>query len=283
MSNELINWIPFSVETTRLKNFNQFLDIIKKIDPLTSLDSWVKWKDDSHQLVVGTKDYYYKLYQTDIQSGSFFVKIREELANIYQDLYNIHWVVKTVYQQNQIFQIEQREKLKVCDKNIPFEKILLGWNKTLELLEERLLLDKILKQLPLNIQQKVSKIKLIRDCMNKYDDYAITNNNEIILLDDADWFLAFVDKNGNWISSKSNIFSVISSIGETFLAPFDLYERNLLNLANEEVNRWNIFISDINLEKTQKQLISMREEFISNNIKILTTNKYANEILLLEK
>ena len=283
MSNELTNWIPFNTKTSNSKNFEVFIDAIKELDTTTSPDLWVKWKDSSSQLVVGTENYFYKLYMADIKAGEFFAKAREELAKIYNELYGIHWYIRTFYYDNQVFQIEQREPLQVCDEKLPFDKILLGWNKTLELLEEKLLLNQIFLQIK-DYFPKARALKLVRDCMNKHIDYALDNNGNIILLDDADWFLALVDEEGKWLNYKSTVIDIISPIGESFFAPSDFFEFDGVTGAGELSKYWNIYLPNEQMSKSKGlEFMSKREQLLANNIKILTTNKYNDEILLLEK
>lgn len=169
------------------------------------------------------------------------------------------------------------------ESDISYDDLMIKWGIILNKLEKQLSLPLVARQLKDKIK-KLDKIKLIRGCINKYEDYAITNNKDIILLDDADFFLAMVDNEGNWISSKFNSYEIITPQGYKKFVPCDYYEIledeiELLNLINMDENKWMIS-KEMNGEKDLKEFVNKAEEIVSDNIKVLYTgNKLENKKL----
>lgn len=276
------NWEVFSL-TEEQKYFESFIDYVKRIDESTP-DIWVKWKNSCSQVVIETPKYFYKIYQNTGAFSDFNTLIREKLGEIYRNEYGLYWNIITVRKENVIYQIEQREKLKVCmESDISYDDLMIKWGIILNKLEKQLSLPLVARQLKDKIK-KLDKIKLIRDCVNKYEDYAITNNKDIILLDDADFFLAMVDNEGNWISSKFNSYEIITPQGYKKFVPCDYYEileneTELLNLINMDENKWMIS-KEMYGEKDLKEFVNKSEEIVSDNIKVLYTgNKLENKKL----
>jgi hypothetical protein len=269
--NELISWKKLDLKETSTK---KFFSIIRSLDENVHPELSVKWKDYEHQLVIGTKDYFYKVYTIDRHSGRFFEKIREKLAEIYREVFNIHWYVKTIENDGILYQVEQREILKVCSpEDLSFEELLLNWGKTLKILESKLKLKLIIKQIQ-ETYPDVYDLKVIRDCINKFSDYAINRNNDIVLLDDSDWFLAMVDKDGNWLSKKPIIKNTISLVGESYFAPLEIEPQNvpIKTILNEDITKWNIFTNEANLPSLDL-LESNEKRMLKENIKLLSTGK----------
>lgn len=272
----LDSWMPFVTPTESDQTFNQFLSIITSLENSSDTSSWVKWKNFSNQVVIQTPNYFYKLYEEWIYEGFLSCKIREILADIYKE-YGLLWNIQTIVQDDKIYQIEQREKLTLCTEEIiSYEDLLLNWNQTLIKVEEKLKLDKVLLQLD-NISN-VKQIKLIRDCINKYEDYAI-KDGKTILLDDADWFLALVNKNGDWESNLYKPYDVVTIYGSNFLfAPLNYKSRkyptaNFEYLLNTPNNKWMLF-PNIEIKKEScSRLLEKREQLLMNNIKVLSLNK----------
>lgn len=282
---DLIHWNQFITDDpeSNSQKFSQFIDIIKSIDDNTSPDLWVKWKNYSYQVVIETPKYFYKIYQEDPISGEFIVKIRNELAKIYAEQYNLHWKIITININGYIYQLEQREKLQVCSSDIlSFDDLFLNWYKTLELLEKALFLDKITEQLKIKIPD-LDRLKLIRDCSNKFPDYAIKDGH-VILLDDADWFLCLTNKSGNWIKPLYNIYPIITLEGERVFAPLNVFEMNMIEIR-EAIDKWTIISDDTSiLKKRYRDFYSARDKMLSENIQVLTTGKLLdNKALFVEK
>lgn len=278
--NELKLWSNTEV----VDSSNKFINAILMIDANPNLDGALKWKNYDHQVVIKTKKYYYKVYTIDQKGDKFFEKIRETLAEIYRDVYRIHWLVKTIECNGVYYQVEQREVLEVCNPSmITFEDLLLNWSKTLELLEKKLRLDLIVK----DIQEycpDVKKLKIIRDCVNKFPDYAMTSNGEIILLDDSDWFIAMIDENGNWLSKRTMIIDIMSMIGDSFIAPLHMFDHTapLESSACEKVSQWNIYSKSNICRPNLSLLKSNRETMLEENIKLLSTGKLESPLSLVD-
>ena len=253
------------------QNHNDLISLITQIDS-TSCSDWAKWKSnaDNHQVVIRTNDYYYKVYETDYQSGLFLCEVREKLAEIYRS-WGLHWLIKTERRGNAIYQIEQRQKLPLADKNkISYKELLIDWSKTLVELESKLDLPKVKAQLKQKIPN-LYQVKLVRDCVNKFEDYAIAPNGRIVLLDDADWFLALVDRDNNWISTNWTFVQVFRNTNEQLFAPIDFFDSDLLANTGKTVRQWLIFDSATNKDGSQfiAELRSIHDKMLEDNIKCL--------------
>lgn len=262
----------------------RFINAIRILDANNCLDGAIKWKNYDHQVVIKTNEYYYKVYTIDLKGDKFFEKIREKLAEIYRDLYGIHWLVKTIECGGVYYQVEQREALKVCTPQmISFEDLLLKWGRTLEILEEKLRLDLIVKDIQ-EVYPDVYKLKVIRDCVNKFSDYALTDDGEVILLDDSDWFIAMIDKDGNWLSKKTIMIDVLSIIGDSFFAPSILFDDDspMECMTEKIISQWNIFSKKDNVKPTIELLKSSRETMLEENIKLLSLGKIEKPLSLVD-
>lgn len=255
------------------KHFEQFISFIQSLDNNSSPELWTKWKNYSNQVVIETQNYFFKIYQEDTHVGKFILRVREELAKIYRNDFRVNWEIYTVEANNSIFQIERREKLEVCTPDkVSFEEIILAWYKILLKLEENLFLDKLVPQLIHRIPE-LYKIKLVRDCINKHEDYAFTKNGNIILLDDADWFLGLIDKKNNWLSIMYNVFNITLPYCEAKLVPLNIGEITPTEIRNQ-IKRWTIIEDDIlGTEKVYKDFYNVREKALSDNIKVLATGE----------
>lgn len=258
-------------EVVKSSQFDNLLNCINSLDS-SETSSWTKWKSnaDNHQVVIRTNNYYYKVYEVDYQSGLFLCEIREKLGQIYRE-WGLHWLVKTERRGNALYQIEQRQKLEVASKDkILYKDLLIDWSKTLIELESRLDLPKVKAQLKQKIPN-LYQVKLVRDCVNKFEDYAIAPNGRIVLLDDADWFLALVDKDNNWISSPWTFTQVFRSTKEQLFAPIDFFDWDLLAHAGSTVRQWLIFDSAVNKDGSQfiAELRSIHDKMLEDNIKCL--------------
>lgn len=263
---------------------NKFISAIQLLDLNPNLNGALRWKNYDHQVVIKTKDYYYKVYTIDQKGDKFFEKIREKLAEIYRDLYGIHWLVKTIESNGVYYQVEQREVLEVCTPSmISFEELLLKWSKTLEILEEKLRLDLTVKDIQ-EFYPDVHKLKIVRDCVNKFPDYAMTQEGEIILLDDSDWFIAMVDKEGNWLSKKPLSVDVMSIIGDSFFAPIHMFDNQspLEASTNERISQWNIFSKRTICKPNMDLLKSNRDIMLEENIKLLSLGKIEKPLSLVD-
>lgn len=251
---DLLNWAP-------IKDPNYLIQAIYSIDD--SRDNWVKWKNYANQVVVQTNDYFYKVYNDDLKFGLFLLKIRTELTNIYNS-WGIHWQIHSQIT-DQILTIEQRQKLQV--PTMPFNSLFSLWRNTLNELEKRLKFNNIKVQLKEYIPQ-LQSIHLVRDCVNKNDDYAVLNNH-CVLLDDAEFFLAFVDSSNNWISLPFNIYTVFIDSQEKIIAPYNLFDVDPIANCTTTVNRWWIFDNCYTTDHIAKQLIDKREQMLNSNIRYL--------------
>ena len=238
---------------------------------LIDVDKAVKWKAYDNQLVLSGDRYYYKLYRKDRGSGYFFCKIREKLGEIYRNNFGIEWDVNTCVVDNMIYQIERREKLEVTDPlKITFCEIMQRWSRTLTKLERSLHLHEIVWSLPSELN--IRTIKLMRDCVNDFGDYALTKNGDVVLLDDTDWFLAPIDKNGQWKRLQYSSYDCELD-GEMYSfvpSNWSLYGNIAFELRkNERHNMWTL-AKDIDHMKTDHDdIFSSREQMFNDNLSVL--------------
>lgn len=121
----------------------------------------------------------------------------------------------------------------------------------------------------------VHELRLVRDCINKPEDYGIKDNN-IVLLDDSDFFIAPVDKNGKWISVQFNSYDIDSIFGDAVFAPQDMFDiikdDDLLEYSSTKVNKWFLFDKYYTNQNSQimKDLRTKREEMIADNIEFMS-------------
>lgn len=268
MANELMQWSSFLTSNDKQSSFHKFLDTLVRMDD-SDPSQWVKWKNYANQVVVQSPNYFYKMYQTDIQNGEFICDIRNALAEIYREDFGIVWDIITIKDKDCYYQIEQREKLPLCTPElIPFEDLLIDWSYTLQKLEKKLDLPKVSLQLREQCEN-VKQVKLIRDCVNKYIDYGYKNGH-VILLDDADWFLAPIDNDNNWISLNFNVYPVFHNCKDRIFAPIDFYDRDPVAVTAEPLNKWSIFNNTIgDTTKFIPNLLSIREQMLKDNIHII--------------
>lgn len=276
------NWDVFELNGNQRK-ISQLIDFVKHLDNDTiSTDLWTKWKNSANQIVIETPNYFFKLYNGSGLDAEYLCHVREKLGEIYRTEYNLNWDVKTIYKDNKLYQIERREKLQVCNPSIiSMDDLYIKYGELLNKLEQKLLFPKITKQIYPKVKEfgkELYQIKLIRDCMPAYEDYAITNDGNIILLDDSDWFIYLVDKNGNILYIPNTYFEVVSSFDyNSILCPCNLdkmiKEGEDIGNAVVEISKWTITKHKSEMLDLQSDLINKYEETICDTVKILTTGK----------
>lgn len=215
MNNLIINdnWFKSNL-ADQPKSIQQFLmPLLKLQDKKIDHQHIVKWKtcNANNQLVIQTNNYYYKIYESTL-ANTFYHIIRQELCRIYREEYGLIWDL-FVYKNEKtgnVIQIERRQKLRIpTEDDMTFDELLINFSKILNKVEKKLNLKYILSQIKMYNQCKdVEKIKLIRKCGNKYNDYGITDNGQIILLDDADWFLVLLDNKNNILHKKTIVLPI---------------------------------------------------------------------------
>lgn len=155
-----------------------------------------KWKSYTHQVLVESDSFFYKIYE--VKKGdnlSFDAMVRKHLAVVYQEM-GIDWELISFERDGYIYDFEKRQKLEVVKKfSVPFEDVLLSFSYALDKVEAMLGFPQILEQLQeLEPFKRVKHIKIARTCVNKYQDYAHFDGG-FVCLDDADFYIAFCDEN----------------------------------------------------------------------------------------
>ena len=245
--------------------------LVKAKYDIHDIDNAVKWKSYDNQIVLRGENCYYKLYKKDYSVGYFFCLIREKLGEIYREKFGIKWEINTYVVDNTIYQIERREALEVAtESKISFSDIMKNWSNTLSLLEKRIGLQDIVWSLPdeLNIR----KIKLVRDCVNDYKDYGLTRDGNVVLLDDTDWFLAPIDKSGNWVRLPYNVYNCELN-GEMYgFAPSIWKHYGNISLEirkNEKHNMWTLVKNMDLVANDNDSMMTSREQMLDDNISVL--------------
>ena len=275
------NWIPFSADNN---TFQQFIGIIESFDE-TNATNWIKWKNSiPNQVVIETSNYFYKIYQTKTNDDMFIRYIRHALAKLYQS-YGVYWKIVDINQGDFIYQIEQREKLQVCSPDLlTYNELLLNWKVIADQLEQEMRLSYVTDQI--NEIDHICQLKLIRDCINKYEDFGI-KNGQVFLLDDSDWFLAPIDENGDWSSLYGKPYPIISVIGaESVFEPqhtkFDLSadKIKLLEEYSKPEKQWMIrpIINKQHKEFLEYNFATAKDHHIADNIRLLVTGNANHQI-----
>lgn len=178
----------------------QFLDVLRNSNASNGLvdqDELHKFKPFNHQLVLETEEIFYKIYERDeSELARFYSEIRSNLSQLYEEL-GLEWEVLTVWRDGITTDIEKRQKVKVLSRDsMSFKDALRSFSVILAELENRLEFPDILRQLKrLPEFSNIEKLKLIRLTANKFDDYAVFND-QVVLLDDTDWCIALVNYDG---------------------------------------------------------------------------------------
>lgn len=232
-----------------------------------------KWKES--QVVFETPDRYYKLYEDGMVDGFFLSQIRECIASVYQML-GVDWKLYTALDPDRgtFCQIESRARLRtVKDSELPYKELMLNWKRTLELVEDKLSLPRLARQMKAYYPE-ITAIKLMRECTNKYADYA-WHGDRIILLDDADFFLAMVGKKYNWLERPAHVYDLLHTSGNVYFAPKNFFNnvsiQKRIDSVEDNFNRWFIYHPDMcgRPEEEIRQLRSERESMFLNNVRLL--------------
>lgn len=250
-------------------------EYIKNIDNSNIIST--KWKCSQNQAVFQTQNYFYKIYKNSYMED-FFIYIRQQLGKIYRQKYNIQWQIVLIKTPDSIFQIQKREKLKIASKDIiSMQQLIKNWGNILKQLQKRLKLDLICKQLRQYQNFKdISQLLLIRDCANNYNDYAILQNGQIILLDDTSFFIAMINEKGQWLYKHNQMIQCLTKYGNRVFT-MNKYVNDInhdIRHLNDKINKWNLYNFDYYNKKINKAtLVNMRDKIIQNNIKILNNIK----------
>ena len=173
--------------------------LVENKKEISTTVSQVIWKRYFNQVVVESDDYFYKIYEEELTGpGKFYSQIRRCLAKAYNNL-GIYWKVITFERGGSLFDFEQREKLRVAtEDDSTLDDVLSSFSSVLKEVEEMLEFDSIVSQLKEAcgaVFNDLKELKLGRYCRNKFDDFAIFENIAI-LLDDADFYVALVNSEG---------------------------------------------------------------------------------------
>lgn len=232
-----------------------------------------KWKEYPSQVVIKTDNFYYKIYQQPTGYGWFNNVIRQKLAEIYRE-YGMVWDIQIAETEETTTIIEKRSPIPVFDIDIPspsYEDIMLGWNETLKLLEKKLHLDIILKQIQ-NKDSRIKNIKLLREAFIAPNDYGLYNG-KIILLDDADFGLYIGDKENNLIYKKNTIIKCLyPEYGEMLFTSHNTFED--IEYMDSVTDKWWLFKKTWkDADKIRTDLFSYKQRFLNDCFKITTTEQ----------
>lgn len=253
----------------------KFLNCLPTTETFGSMQ---RWKNHDHQVVIKTDDCYYKIYQQpDDGAPTFNSKIREAFAAVYTQQLGIKWNIKTVQTSTGTYQVEQRQPLNVCPESHNFTTVFADYTNILKSVESILCLDQLTEQLKKHIPS-LSSIRLVRSAYNKHDDYAYTDDNRVVLLDDSDFFLAMIDQDGQWMERKAEFYSVELFGTNCTFCPLkwekilETYKDNPY-IVDERFNRWTVVFGEIDQANTfntiQHKLMSFKEAMLDQNIRFL--------------
>lgn len=208
------------------------IDLICQLEDnqnLVNKEALVKWKSYSNQIVVESDNYFYKVYEEGSSGiGPFFSEIRKCLTQAYSEI-GMKWDLVTFERSGRIYDIEQRQKLRVAsaDEDGPFENVYLSASQFLDRAEVLLEFETILGQIKENSAfRDVASLKLVRNCVNKYDDYGFYKG-KFVILDDADFFVALVGTDGKpVIVDPTSTVDIKTSYGEFEFSSYIDFQRS---------------------------------------------------------
>lgn len=271
------------------------IETVKEVESQQSLainELPVRIKSYKTQAVIETETYFYKIYEAKTTAeGPFYSWVRNCLADAYQAL-GIDWNIVTIERDGSLFDFEQRQKLRVATEDDgSFAEILLSFSHVYDKVEEMMNFHEILRQLRVQPEfRNVQQLKLSRACVNAFEDYAVFEGQSI-LLDDAEFYIALVDEEGELIEIDPTLeVQVSTKIG---LCVFkNLYcdvdkttgRKRVNEMANQAFQGWildfragaNVFSEEthtlVPIDKMRVQrsklLVSRRDESIAKNISL---------------
>lgn len=261
-----------------LNEFDASLEILEKMKFLNIESRDYKFKEMANQVVVETKDYYYKLYIDYGDQGKYLLEIRKKLSEIYES-YGVHWKILYSNCNGRVILIEQRQKLKLCDYNLPCRELLKNWKKTLDILKYELKFDDILNQL--KDKSNISEVKqakdllILKESLIKPKDYAYAPNGNVILLDDADFFISIVDDNGELISKQNLDIEIMTTCGKmNFCSYRELWEKKICGKF-DITKRFFIFDKD-NIHGIEDVFTPNDKDTTMKKLMIFSTGKPSN-------
>ena len=237
------------------KNFEigDALDVISHLEQNIGLDRegpLVKWKSYFHQVLVESDSYFYKIYEAKkVETGPFQSLVRHALCEVYQDL-GLDWSIVSVEHDDKIIDFEQRQKLHVIEPSeISFSELLLSFSHILDKVEELLEFNKILKQIQRHPDfSEVAQIKILRNCVNKHEDYAWFKD-DVVLLDDADFYVSLANKDGEMVRIENEVSVPIEiSYGSFLFTKAERMQRDdgvwhpHSSKVTQLLNCWSLFV-----------------------------------------
>ena len=260
------------------------MPILKLQDKYIDTNHIVKWKtnycDYASQVVIQTNNFYYKIYESTLCNSTFH-QIRQELCKIYREEYGLIWdyfIYKNEITGN-VIQIQRRQKLRIPTKqDMSFDELLINFSKILNKVEKSLNLNFYFKQLKMYDEfSDVEKIKLIRQCGNKFQDYGITNKGQIILLDDADWILILLDKNNKILNKSQMVLSIVDINNQDTFFISDttvkaLTKQQPIRFYNHSCYAFSLIYTKYTNGKSIQILNKEADQQLQNNINLLCNN-----------
>ena len=203
--------------------------------------------------------YNYRVYIDFVDNGKYLLEIRKCLSDIYKT-YGIHWEISYEIDDYRIFTIEEREKLTICNEDIfTCDNLLLNWKETLDVLSIKLGFKDILNQIKNSITTykriDIRNLVLIREGLINANEYAITPNGKIILLEDLDFVFCLTDYKGKVITLKGFLVDVDTTCGEmTFSSSETIFNRKITHIYGSQKK---FFLYDY----------SYKNKYIKDNVK----------------
>lgn len=263
-------------DLSSLDVYNASAEILRRMKFLDKNSKEYKFKEIANQVVVETNDFFYKIYIDYGASAKYMLEIRKKLSQIYES-YGVHWKLKYSYYSGRIVTIEQREKLRLCKYgDMSCEELLKNWNNTLKILKENLKFNDILSQIKEKSNvcefKNAKELLLIKKSLIKPDDYAYAPNGEVILLDDADFFIFVIDEKGLPISFKNFDMEIMTTCGKmNFSSNMDFWEKRVYGQFDMSKS---FFVLDKSVDNAGEDVfISNDNDTISKELKLFATGK----------
>lgn len=207
----------------------------------------------------------------------FDVIVKQTFAEVHREI-GIDWEVFFERDDDGLFLVEKREKLKTCDNHdMSLEDCLRQSAKITRCVEEKLEMRLLLAQIRQNEAfRNIRKIKLARDREDAIDDFAI-HEGSVVILGDTGWFLALVNADGKWENALfSDAVEVNLTFGDFFFANQEVFNEADQAIASiyDMTQRWWLFPKDeADILATRDHLKHELETMMKTNAKILTNKQ----------
>lgn len=235
-------------------------------------------KESKGCLVLEDSDYFYKIKAKRVSQKSAFEEIvTQAFVQVYQD-FGLDWELYTIEDELGNFLVERRQKLEVFKEgDCSFDELISKSSDVKRLVENKLEFPRLMAQLRLAEKfEHIQKLTLIREAEDDYSDFAVYENN-VILLGNSNYFIAPIDARGVW-DSNCNAFAlrVSLSYGDFFFTDAAIFEpRTRAAVQLYEVTpKWWMYPPECgDIVESRKLVTADLSQMLADNLKVVSTKK----------